>query len=121
MVTERKAFKLVNFGDAMINRLLTKLEETTLPVVLGVLVGAVAIASVSSLSSDTERVKVFPREEGRPIVMRTYRHNARDQIYVQNSNGDYIPMTDYLATISDEADREIERIQIRKVAGFYEK
>jgi len=62
--------------------------------------------------------KIFQREEGRPSVMRLYRE-GQDGIMVE-SLGLYIPLDQYLETIEDVADRNIEEASIEKIVKWHE-
>ena len=69
----------------------------------------------------TEQIKIYQREQGKPSVMRIYK-SGPDGIFVENSEkkGEYIFMSNYLDRIKNEADREIERAEIKKVVKWYE-
>lgn len=85
----------------------------------GLVVGMSAILVLNSLIPLNFKSKIFPAEDGRPAVMRTYRNLGRDAISVQDKTGTYIPLGEYLSQIQGEADRGIEEIRIRKAVGWY--
>lgn len=78
------------------------------------------VADMAFPPLDINRIKVFQREN-KPEVMRLCR-NGRDGVYVADSNNkqEYIKQDQYLATIENPADREIEKALIRKTVGWYE-
>jgi len=89
--------------------------------------GLVALAVMASaakgihsvVSPGIDDIKMFTRIDG-PEVMRIYRPGP-DLLLVEEpgNRGKYIPLSEYLATIPDRADREIERAKIHKAAEWY--
>ena len=65
---------------------------------------------------DVLKVKIFQRGEGKPAVMRIYKPGI-DGFLVEDTPGRYIPLNDYLRSIKNKYDREIEELTIKKVAA----
>lgn len=82
--------------------------------------GSVVAVLARAMPPDVQEVKIFQREQGKPAVMRTYK-SGRDGLLVQDgeNEGRYIPLYQYLNTIKDKSDREIENATIRKIAEWY--
>ena len=68
-------------------------------------------------TSEIAEIKLFQREN-KPAIMRLYKA-GRDGLYVEQE-GIFVPEGAYLAKIPNEADREIERAEIRKAVRWYE-
>lgn len=64
--------------------------------------------------------RIFQREEGKPAIMRTYKSGS-DGLLIQDmeNKGRYIPLNIYLQNIQNEADKQIEKATIKKVAEWY--
>ncbi len=88
---------------------------------VGFIMGSALMISLFTVTTpNLLEAKVFQREQGKPAVMRTYKL-GRDGLLVQDGKNErrYIPLDQYLNTIKDKSDREIEEATIRKIAGWY--
>lgn len=98
------------------------MDEKISPGLTGFLAGAAAGLILSlAWPPPTNEIEVFQREN-KPAAMRIYRMGA-DYICVEDSKreGKYIPLSEYLDCIEDKAEREIEKAEIKKIVGWYEK
>lgn len=83
-------------------------------------VGIMSIVSILGYNlgmPNVNEAKIFQRENGKPAVIRMYKPGF-DGIFVERDKK-YIPMKNYLETILDEADRNIEEELIKKAVEWY--
>lgn len=83
------------------------------------IIGGLVIASVCP--PDIENISVFYDSARTPAtVMRAYRFNARDGVFVSDNSNTYIPIGEYLATLPTEAERNLQEAGILKVVNWYD-
>ncbi len=89
--------------------------------VLAVTIGISATLGLEQvLGPNINYIRMYERP-GKPTLMRMYRHGM-DKIMVQDKakNGEYVTLDNYLSTIPDPADRNIEDAEIRKAVKWYD-
>ena len=97
-----------------------ELENKIMYSILGGIVCLVAGITIGTAIPLEQEVRIFQREEGKPAVARIYK-TGPDSIAVQDSTDKdkYLDYQNYLDTIKDPADREIERAEILKAVEWY--
>lgn len=93
--------------------------------IIGAAIGVAGTVLVTTLAMTpkVDEARVFQREEGKPAVMRTYKH-GNDGLLIQGAGGGnlfydrYKPLSIYLESINDLDDRRVEEAAIKKVVGW---
>jgi len=70
-----------------------------------------------SLPNKKDKATVF-QEKGKPNILRTYESSRRDDIYVEDSNNNYISFRQYLKNIPNKYDKQIEKARIKKLVKW---
>lgn len=114
MVTQQKIYKA-----KIVVFIIDKIDAGLMGAIMGIIV---TLGVVSYHSPDVSRAEIFQREN-KPAIMRIYRPQASDGIYItdsKNKNIYDVPLKQHLETITNKADREIEEVLIKKAVGWYD-
>jgi len=119
MQEQNEAAPKVKQEKAKIQGLGINRSATAMFGVLGALVFACAMDAL--MPHQYEGTQVFPRENGKPSVMRLYRKSGADSLLVQDTNTHKFIMKDeYLKRITNAAERAREEESIKTSARWYE-